>query len=59
MAIAEYVTRTELRSELGEMEKRLESRIYTVKGEIIGRIETSEKRVMQAMLDILNRLSNG
>ena len=53
MAVAEYVTKADLgdalkplRAEMRAMEKRLESRIYTVKGEIIGRMEALEVRIL-------------
>ena len=53
MAVAEYVTKTDLlealkpiSADMRAIEERLESRIYTVKGEIIGRIEAFEVRIL-------------
>ena len=60
MAVAEYVTKADLMdalkpisAEMRTMEERLESRIYTVKGEIIGRmdckLESMEKRILETI----------
>ena len=53
MAVADYITKNDLedalesiRAEMVAMEKRLESRLYTTQGELIGRIEASEKRIV-------------
>ena len=59
MAVADYVTRGEFvealktlatKAEMLAMEKRItetfNSRLYTVKGDLIGKIETSEKRIL-------------
>ena len=46
MAAADYVTKEELEDALKAMEKRLESRIYTVKGEILVRMDSMEKGIL-------------
>ena len=56
MAVAEYVTKADLMdalkpisADMRAMEAHLESRIYTVKGEIIGRMEAFEVRILETM----------
>ena len=60
MAVADYVTKEELedalnpikvemkaiKTDMKAMEKRLESRIYTVKGEILVHMDSMEKRIL-------------
>ena len=46
MAVADYVTKEELEDALKAMGKRLESRIYTVKGEILVRMDSMEKGIL-------------
>ena len=53
MAVADYVTKEELEDalnpikvEMKAMEKSLESRIYTVRGEILLHMDSMEKRIL-------------
>ena len=53
MAVADYVTKEELedalnpiKAEMKAMEQRLESRIYTGRGEILLRMDSMEKRIL-------------
>ena len=58
MATSDYVTPAELDVALNELDKKLESRLYTIRGDLLGRMDRMEGR-LDSMEALLKELVNG